>query len=93
MGPDSAGQILSFATRSFISKDLPGDLDRSPEISEISSDSLAEVDQIFEMRSRALEESVERQSQADTENTRLDEEFSKVCAEKIRPAMQAFLER
>jgi hypothetical protein len=92
MGPDSVGQILSFPSP-VISEDLPGDLDSGTETNGPSADLLDEVDQIFEMRSQGLDHSAERQSQADSERTRLQEEFSAVCGEEIRPAMQAFLAR
>jgi len=76
-----------------MSESLLGDIDEPSQAGGSSPDPLAEVDQIFEMRSQALDKSVERQSRADTAKTRLEDEFSRVRTEEIRPAMQAFLDR
>ncbi len=86
MGPDHVGQILNFPT----SQDNSG---ADTESARPSPDLLHEVDRIFETRAHGLSHSVERQSQIDTENIRLHDEFTSVCATTIRPAMQAFLER
>jgi hypothetical protein len=93
MGPDRTGQILNFPAPAVVSDDLPLSESSTRSTETASTDLLAEVDQIFAMRSQGLKRSADRKSQADTEVTRLQEEFSVVCEEEIRPAMQAFLER
>jgi hypothetical protein len=93
MGPDRTGQILNFPAPAPASEDLSLPQASPPRAEMAAIDSLAEVDQIFEMRSKGLSESTERQSQANTETSRLQDEFSSVCANEIRPAMQAFLDR
>ena len=85
MGPDSIGQILSFP-KPVGSEDLPVS-------STCSDDPLDEIDEIFATRLQGRDQSVERQSQAQSERTRLQEEFATGCGEEIRSAMQAFLER
>jgi hypothetical protein len=95
MGPDRVGKILDFRA----SSDISGHRPLPPHSSDLSGadttsiDLLAEVDHIFEMRSRRMHHSADMQSQADTENTRLQDEFASVCVETIEPAMQGFLER
>ena len=84
MGPDSIGQILSFP-KPVGSEDLP--------VPPSSNDPLDEIDEIFATRLQGLDQSGESQSRAQSERTRLQEEFAAVCGEEIRPAMQAFLER
>ncbi len=95
MGPDPQGQILNFPRSPRISESLPLPQPSSsdPDTATVSSDLLEEVDHIFEMRSRGLNDSAERDSREDTERSRLQEEFTSVSAQQIRPAMQAFLER
>ena len=93
MGPDRTGQILNFPSPALASEDLPLPRVSSGDNETPTTDLLAEVDQIFEMRSRTVSQSAERQSRADTEDIRLREEFASVCAGEIRPAMQAFLDR
>jgi hypothetical protein len=93
MGPDRTGQILNFPSPAFVSEDLPIPRASSGGTETPTSDLLAEVDHIFEMRSQSAGQSEERQSQADSEAIRLQDEFGSVCEEQIRPAMQAFLER
>jgi hypothetical protein len=95
MGPDQAGQILNFPTSPRSSQDPVEARGSSPstDLTTPSSDDLAEVDQIFEKRSGALDHAAERQSHMATEHVRLREEFSAVSAGTIRPAMESFLER
>jgi hypothetical protein len=62
-------------------------------VSPPATDLLAEVDHIFAMRSRALTQTGEQQSQDDSAELRLRKEFVSVCVETIRPAMEAFLKR
>jgi hypothetical protein len=95
MGPDQVGQILNFPTSPANSESPARVRSSAPdtEAAESSPDLLNEVDRIFEMRARGLSHSDERQSQIDSENARLQDEFTSVCASTIRPAMQAFLER
>ena len=97
MGPDQVGQILKFPTSPANSESLPriGAMAPNPETAAAgsSSDVLDEIDRIFEMRTRGLNHTDERQSQIDSEKARLQEEFAAVCALTVRPAMQAFLER
>lgn len=95
MGPDRVGKILDFRASSDISENraLPAHSPGSTEANMASTDLLAEVDHIFEMRSRRMHHSADRLAQADTENTRLQDEFASVRAQTIEPAMQGFLER
>lgn len=90
MGPDQVGQILNFPTAP-ANREIP--LTPGPEAVGTSPDALDEIDRIFEMRARGLSSTGERQSQIDSENARLQEEFTAVCASTVRPAMQLFLER
>jgi hypothetical protein len=92
MGPDPVGQILAFPGSPRPSDD-PVSRTSSAADSTVASDLLDEVDHIFEMRSRGLDLSGERRSQIDAQRVALQEEFSSACANTIRPAMQAFLER
>ena len=93
MGPDPAGQILKFpAPRN--SDDPRPTRDSGPDTAVSSTpDLLGEVDRIFELRSRGLGATGERQLDFDAERIRLQEEFASVCAFTIRPAMQSFLDR
>lgn len=95
MGPDRIGKILDFRASPDSSehRPLPPHSPGSPETDAASTDPLAEVDHIFEMRSRRMQHAADSQSQADTENTRLQDEFASVCAQTIEPAMEDFLER
>jgi hypothetical protein len=95
MGPDPVARILNFPASRRGTEDAapPRPSSQAEHVTTSGTDLLAEVDLIFEMRSRGLDPSIERQSLADLERTRLQEEFSTVCAQEIRPAMQAFLER
>jgi hypothetical protein len=94
MGPDQVGQILNFPASPLISEDsLPRSASQSAATPISAADALREVDQIFETRSRGLSHTAESQERADTERTRLYEEFSSTSATIIRPAMEAFLER
>jgi hypothetical protein len=93
MGPDRTGQILNFPSPAFVSEDLDIPRVSSGGTETPTSDLLTEVDHIFEMRSQSASQSVARQSQAETEAMRLQDEFGSVCEEQILPAMQAFLER
>ncbi len=94
MGPDQAGQILDFPTSGRHSEDPARVAHASQDtVPTPGGDLLAEVDHIFAMRSRALTQSGEQQSQFDSAELRRHEEFSSVCTDIVRPAMQAFLER
>ena len=94
MGPDQIGQILNFPASPLMSEDsLPRSVSESAATPIPAADALREVDQIFETRSRGLSHTAESQQRADTERTRLYEEFSSTSASIIRPAMEAFLER
>jgi hypothetical protein len=93
MGPDQVGQILNFPTSPLVSEDSPPQSASQSAATPVSADALREVDQIFEARSRGLSRTAESQERADTERTRLYEEFSSTSATVIRPAMEAFLER
>jgi hypothetical protein len=93
MGPDQVGQILNFPTSPLVSEDSPPQSASQSAATPVSADALREVDQIFEARSRGLSHTAESQERADTERTRLYEEFSSTSATVIRPAMEAFLER
>jgi hypothetical protein len=95
MGPDQVGQILNFPASPLTAEDspLPRRSSHSAATAQLPADALAEVDQIFEIRSRGLSHSAESQAREDIERTRLYEEFSSLSTDVIRPAMQAFLER
>lgn len=95
MGPDQVGQILNFPTspRSSNDSDHVQGSSRGVETTTPSEDLLAEVDHIFEKRSRGLSHPADRRSRIETENVRMQEEFSAVCASTVRPAMESFLER
>ena len=94
MGPDQEGQILNFRSSPRSSRISPLPLvSPDAEVPSDAADPLGEVDHIFEMRSRGMTYSVERQSDASTERARLQAEFSAVCSQRILPAMRAFLER
>ena len=95
MGPDPEGQILNFpsSTRNSDASSHPRRSSRDTETTSVSTDSLSEVDHIFEMRSRGIDGSAQRQSDESAEQTRLQAEFSTACREQILPAMQKFLER
>jgi hypothetical protein len=95
MGPDQVGQILNFPASPLTSEDSspPRHTPHGAASAMPSTDALREVDRIFEIRSRGLSHSAESQERADTERTRLYEEFSSMSTHVIRPAMEAFLAR
>jgi hypothetical protein len=95
MGPDPEGQILNFpsSTHNAEGSPVPRSSSRDAECVSVSIDSLSEVDHIFEMRSRRIDGSAQRQSDQSAERTRLRAEFSTACREQILPAMRGFLER
>ncbi|HEY5026171.1 MAG TPA: hypothetical protein VII76_14440 [Acidimicrobiales bacterium] len=95
MGPDQVGQILNFPTSTHRSDGHPPV--RRPSDGDdpvtASPGPLDEVDRIFEGRVQGLSHGSERQARIDTENIRLRQEFSALCASTVRPAMESFLER
>jgi hypothetical protein len=95
MGPDQVGQILNFPASPLTAEDssLPRHTPHGAASPVPSTDVLREVDRIFEIRSRGLSHLAESQVRADTERTRLYEEFSSMSTHVIRPAMEAFLAR
>jgi hypothetical protein len=93
MGPGPVGQILKFPASPRPSDDPVPRSSLAAETTPPAPDLLDEVDDIFEMRSRGLGLSGERRSQVDAQRKAIQEEFSSACAQIIRPAMQAFLER
>jgi hypothetical protein len=94
MGPDQVGQILNFPTSARHSEDpAPVGHAARDAASPPATDLLAEVDHIFAVRSQAMADSRQQQSQVDSAEIRLHEEFQSVCTDTVRPAMQAFLER
>jgi hypothetical protein len=55
-------------------------------------DPLAEIDQLMQNRMREEQEAADRTAQFDTERSDFAAEFTTVCQQQVRPAMEAILE-
>ena len=56
-------------------------------------DPLAEIDQLMQNKLREQKEAADRSAQAQTDRSDFAAEFTSVCEQQVRPAMQAILER
>ncbi len=70
----------------------------SPEGSDLLSgsaagDPLAEIDQLMQNRLRQEQEAADRSAQKETDRSDFAAEFTSICEQRVRPAMEAILER